>query len=54
MLDVGIVTQRRVGREHRYRLHPQGLDEIRFWLEALDSAWAGALVRLGEHLERSP
>ena len=53
MLDVGIVTQRRVGREHRYRLHPQGLDEIRFWLEALDSAWAGALVRLGEHLERN-
>jgi DNA-binding transcriptional ArsR family regulator len=54
MLDVGLVTRERVGREHRYRLHPQRLDEIRFWLAALDSSWAKALDRLGEHLEDNP
>ena len=54
MLDVGLVTQQRVGREHRYRLHPQRLDEIRFWLDALDASWARAMRRLGEHLERNP
>jgi DNA-binding transcriptional ArsR family regulator len=54
MLDVGLVTQRRVGRENRYRLHPQRLDEIRHWLTALDSSWAAAMQRLGEHLERTP
>ena len=54
MLDVGLVTQQRVGREHRYRLHPQRLDEIRFWLETLDASWARAMHRLGEHLEQNP
>jgi DNA-binding transcriptional ArsR family regulator len=54
MLDVGLVTQQRVGRENRYRLHPQRLDEIRRWLTSLDSSWAAALQRLGEHLEQTP
>jgi DNA-binding transcriptional ArsR family regulator len=51
MLDVGLVSQEWVGRESRYRLHPEGLDEMRRWLVALDASWAGALSRLGQHLE---
>jgi DNA-binding transcriptional ArsR family regulator len=51
MLAVGLVTQERVGRENRYRLHPERLDEIRGWLTVLDASWAAALGRLGRHLE---
>lgn len=54
MLDVGLVTQERVGRENHYQLHPERLDEVRNWLAVLDASWAGALKRLGQHLERTP
>src|SRR6266849_9831369 len=53
MLDVGLVTQERVGRENHYQLHPERLDEVRNWLAGLDAAWAGVLRRLGLHLERT-
>jgi DNA-binding transcriptional ArsR family regulator len=54
MLDVGLVTQQRVGRENHYQLHPERLDEVRDWLAVLDASWARALRRLGQHLERTP
>ncbi|HEY4854304.1 MAG TPA: metalloregulator ArsR/SmtB family transcription factor [Streptosporangiaceae bacterium] len=54
MLDVGLVTQKRVGRENHYQLQPERLDEVRNWLAVLDASWAGALKRLGQHLERTP
>jgi DNA-binding transcriptional ArsR family regulator len=54
MLEVGLVTQERVGRENRYRLCPERLDEVRGWLASLDARWAGALERLGRHLESNP
>jgi DNA-binding transcriptional ArsR family regulator len=54
MLDVGVVSQRRVGRENRYRLQHNSFNEIRYWLAELDSEWANALTRLREHLERNP
>ena len=54
MLEVGLVTQNRVGRENRYRLHPERLNEIRGGLAQLDASWSNALARLGQHLERNP
>lgn len=54
LLDIGIVSHERVGREHRYQLHPERLDEIRHWLAELDSSWGAALGRLRDHLERRP
>jgi DNA-binding transcriptional ArsR family regulator len=54
MLDIGLVTQERIGRENRYRLHPDRLDEVRGWLARLDASWGIALTRLGEHLESRP
>src|ERR1700730_17531644 len=54
LLDVGLVTQERLGREHRYRLCPDHLDEIRHWLADLDLFWDRALTRLGARLETSP
>ena len=35
-------------------LHSERLDEVRNWLAVLDASWAGALRRLGQHLERAP
>ena len=54
LLAVGIVTHERVGRENRYRLHPEQLDEVRDWLASLDTTWGRAMPRLGDHLERQP
>jgi hypothetical protein len=41
----------RVGREHRYRLHPENLDEVRQWLRQLGLAGGTALVGLGGHTD---
>lgn len=54
MLTVGLVTQERVGRENRYRLHPERLDEVRGWLARLDTSWGAALGRLASHMWNSP
>jgi DNA-binding transcriptional ArsR family regulator len=54
MLEVGLVTKVRVGRENHYRLRPESLNEIRGWLAMLDSMWATALRRLGRHLKETP
>lgn len=49
--SVGLVTDGRVGRENRYRLRREPLDEIRRWLSQLDEFWADHLTRLREHLD---
>jgi len=54
LLDLGLVRQERVGREHRYQLVPAQLDVVRAWLVELDARWGHALARLGEHLEQDP
>ena len=54
LLDVGIVSQERSGRENHYRLRPEHLDEVRAWLTRLDASWGSALGRLREHLEADP
>ena len=53
LLEVGLVSQERVGRERHYRLHPERLDEVRQWINQLDKAWGAALGRLGKHLDRT-
>ena len=53
MLEVGLVTQERIGRENRYRLRPERFDEVKGWLASIDASWAAALIRLGKHLERN-
>lgn len=54
LLDLGIVSQERAGRENRYHLHPERLDEVRHWMSQLDASWGAALGRLRQHLERNP
>jgi DNA-binding transcriptional ArsR family regulator len=51
---VGLVTEGRRGRENRYRLRREPLDDVRRWLAALDEFWSQGLSRLREHLEANP
>ena len=51
MLEVGVVAERRAGRERYYRLRPEAFGEVGAWLAQLDEFWAASLQRLGEHLD---
>ena len=51
MLAVGVVAERREGRERYYSLRREGLSEIDDWLVRLDDFWAASLQRLGRHLD---
>ena len=52
--DVGLVSEHRHGRERRYHLHPERLDEVRKWMHTLDRFWQSRLDRLGRHLDENP
>ena len=54
MLDVGVVAERREGRERYYRLRRARLREVERWLARIDRFWADRLARLGEHLDANP
>jgi len=49
---VGVVTERRDGRERYYALRREGLRDVDDWLGALDDFWSSSLERLGEQLGR--
>jgi DNA-binding transcriptional ArsR family regulator len=51
---VGLVREQRTGRQRRYRLRREGLDDLRDWLVTLDRFWADGLARLADHLEQHP
>jgi len=52
--SVGLVTVGRAGRERRYRLCREPLEDIRRWLGQLDGFWAERLTGLGGHLDANP
>jgi DNA-binding transcriptional ArsR family regulator len=51
MLSVGIVAERRDGRERYYSLRRDQLADVDRWLARLDEFWARSLERLGAHLD---
>lgn len=51
--EAGLAEARQEGRFRRYRLRPQGLTELRDWLEELDRFWRERVSALGDYLERS-
>ncbi|MGB6688912.1 MAG: metalloregulator ArsR/SmtB family transcription factor [Terracidiphilus sp.] len=53
LLRTRLVRARRVGRERRYRLQPQPLEEIYEWVGLYERFWAGKLGALGEHLRKN-
>ncbi|MES2693304.1 MAG: metalloregulator ArsR/SmtB family transcription factor [Verrucomicrobiota bacterium] len=46
LLDAGLVTERRHGRERRYRLVPERLAPVRDWLAQYEQFWDDRLQRL--------
>ena len=51
MLEVGVVSERRDGRERYYSLRRDRLKDVDQWLARLDEFWARSLERLGDHLD---
>jgi DNA-binding transcriptional ArsR family regulator len=53
LLDAGLVTEQRHGRERRYRLVPAQLGPVRNWLAHYERFWDDHLQRLQRHLSKS-
>jgi DNA-binding transcriptional ArsR family regulator len=52
LLDAGLVTEQRHGRERRYRLAPERLEPVRDWLAHYERFWDDHLQRLQQQLEK--
>jgi DNA-binding transcriptional ArsR family regulator len=52
LLDAGLVTERRQGRERRYRLVPERLAPVRDWIAHYEQFWDDHLQRLQKQLSR--
>jgi DNA-binding transcriptional ArsR family regulator len=52
LLDAGLVTEQRHGRERRYRLVPDRLGPVRDWIAHYERFWDDHLQRLSEHLSQ--
>lgn len=50
LLDAGLVTEQRHGRERRYRLVPERLDPVRKWISHYERFWDDHLRRLQNRL----
>lgn len=51
LLDAGLVTERRLGRERHYHLEPANLAPIRDWLAHYDRFWDDHLQHLENYLD---
>jgi DNA-binding transcriptional ArsR family regulator len=52
LLDAGLVTEERHGRERRYRLVPARLGEVRDWIAHYERFWDERLERLQKTLSK--
>ena len=53
LLDAGLVTEQRHGRERRYRLVPEQLGPVRDWIAHYEQFWDHHLQRLQKHLMKA-
>ena len=51
LLDAGLVSEKRQGRERIYRLHSEPLRELDAWLDSYRHLWEERLDRLDEYLK---
>ena len=55
LLNAGLVSEQRHGREHHYRLVPERLGPVRDWIAHYERFWDDNFKRLQTHLaKRSP
>lgn len=52
LLDAGLVTEQRCGRERRYRLAPERLAPVRNWLAHYEQFWDDRFDHLARHLAK--
>ena len=52
--EAGLVRERRVGRQHVYRLEATALKEVADWASHFERFWRSKLRSLGEHLRKDP
>ena len=52
LLDAGLVTEQRHGRERRYRLVPAQLRPVRDWMAYYERFWDEHLERLEKHVTK--
>lgn len=52
--EAGLVRERRVGRERRYRLDARPLRHVSRWIAPYEKFWDEALDKLGDALDREP
>ena len=52
LLDAGLVTEQRHGRERRYRLAPEQLGPVRDWIAHYERFWDERFQRLQRHLAK--
>ena len=51
LCEVGLVSQRRKGRQRFYRLNPEPLKQVSDWIAAYEKFWQDSLDALGNYLE---
>ena len=51
--EVGLVAERRVGRQRLYHLNPGPLRELADWVRQYEMFWVDRLDRLGAHVDRA-
>jgi DNA-binding transcriptional ArsR family regulator len=49
--DVGIVTERRLGRSRIYQVRPEKLRPIQEWIHQFEKYWGGTMDQLDVYLE---
>ncbi len=52
LADAGLVSERKVGRETRYKLEPQALHEVKDWLQYFELFWQNKLTALKLFVEQ--
>jgi DNA-binding transcriptional ArsR family regulator len=52
LLDAGLVTEQRIGRERRYHLEPARLAPVREWIQTYEQFWDHHLLKLQKHLAK--
>jgi DNA-binding transcriptional ArsR family regulator len=52
LLDAGLVTEQRHGRERHYHLVPERLGPVREWIAHYEQFWDDRLLRLQKHLSK--
>lgn len=52
LLDAGLLTEQRHGRERRYQFIPDRLGPVRDWIAQYERFWDDHLLRLQKHLAK--